>query len=330
MTPIGEQFSTLTSDFQCEFLILSWWFGISDCDNTATKAIIHWNHHSFLYKSNHRPLYTRGLWSRGLWGVQRSMIQLMPYFPPNVPLSQSFWGPNFPLRHPSKISILGHWNLNLNLRANLKIINPHRDVVKWMAGFWILEVMSCGSPTWPQCQKHMQWGNENCQAQIQVEGLNTGAHTHPCDGSSCTEGMVSPFGDTIQQHWSFEHSIMWTRTYIRNHPFPSHIRLSLHALTRQKSWFNPWLNMPYIDLPFPPHWYMPLTHLCHLSKWLNCGQTKSAQSTFNCNIIGSTSKIESKSLKIIGNQCTQRFLWVGWSWAWGSIGRTRTDIAAES
>ena len=107
--------------------------------------------------------------------------------------------------------------------------------------------------------------------------------------------------------------IMWTRTYIRNHPFPSHIRLSLHALTRQKSWFNPWLNMPYIDLPFPPHWYMPLTHLCHLSKWLNCGQTKSAQSTFNCNMICSTSKIESKSLKIIGNQCTQRFLWVGWS-----------------
>ena len=35
----------------------------------------------------------------------------MPYFPPNFPLSQSFWGPNFPLRHPSKIAILVHCNV---------------------------------------------------------------------------------------------------------------------------------------------------------------------------------------------------------------------------
>ena len=35
----------------------------------------------------------------------------MPYFPPNFPLSQSFWGPNFPLRHPSNIAIFGHCNV---------------------------------------------------------------------------------------------------------------------------------------------------------------------------------------------------------------------------
>ena len=35
----------------------------------------------------------------------------MPYFPPNFPLSQSFWGPNFPLRHLSNIAILGHCNV---------------------------------------------------------------------------------------------------------------------------------------------------------------------------------------------------------------------------
>ena len=44
MTPIGEQFSTLAFDIQCEFLTLSWWFGICDCDNTATNAKVNWNH----------------------------------------------------------------------------------------------------------------------------------------------------------------------------------------------------------------------------------------------------------------------------------------------
>ena len=33
----------------------------------------------------------------------------IPHFAPNIPLSLSFWSSDFPLWHPSKIVILGHW-----------------------------------------------------------------------------------------------------------------------------------------------------------------------------------------------------------------------------
>ena len=70
MTPNGEQFSTLTSDFQCEFLTLSWWFGISDCDNTANKAITNWNYHSFLYESNSCHIFIQIFHSHSLFGAR--------------------------------------------------------------------------------------------------------------------------------------------------------------------------------------------------------------------------------------------------------------------
>ena len=101
-----EKNSTLTSGFQCEFLTFSWWFGISDCENTTTKAIVKWNHH-FL-------------------SIQ---IQLMPYFPPNFPLSQSFLGQKFPLWHPSKIAILGHW-----LEGSRYLLQFADE--SWLSEFW--------------------------------------------------------------------------------------------------------------------------------------------------------------------------------------------------
>ena len=57
MTPNGEQFFTLTSDFQGEFLTFSWWFGISDCHNAATKAIVDQNHYRFLHKFNSSHIF---------------------------------------------------------------------------------------------------------------------------------------------------------------------------------------------------------------------------------------------------------------------------------
>ena len=58
-------------NFLGEFLTLRWWFGISDYHNTATKAIVHWNNHSFLNEYN------------------------LPHYPPNFPLPPRFLRPEF-------------------------------------------------------------------------------------------------------------------------------------------------------------------------------------------------------------------------------------------
>ena len=57
-------FSMWISHSQC------WWFGISDCDNTANKAITNWHYHSFLYKSNSCHISLQIFHSHSLFGAR--------------------------------------------------------------------------------------------------------------------------------------------------------------------------------------------------------------------------------------------------------------------
>ena len=62
MVDLGEKWCPMMNNFPLSFwfsgwISLSWWFGFSDCHNTAIKAIVCWNHHSFLYKSNSSHIF---------------------------------------------------------------------------------------------------------------------------------------------------------------------------------------------------------------------------------------------------------------------------------
>ena len=61
-------------------------FGISDCHNSTTRAIVHRNHQSFVHKSNLSHIFLQIFHSHHLFEAK---------------ISHS--------RHPSNVSILGHW-----------------------------------------------------------------------------------------------------------------------------------------------------------------------------------------------------------------------------
>ena len=71
--------------FLSEFLTLKSYFELVTAITPLTMQY-YWNHHDCPQNK--------------VW---------IPHFAPNIPLSLSFWSSDFPLWHPSKIVILGHW-----------------------------------------------------------------------------------------------------------------------------------------------------------------------------------------------------------------------------
>ena len=88
----------------------SQWFGFSDCRNTATKAIVRWDRHSFLCKNS-----------------SHVCLQIFPH-------STCFWDPNFPL-YPSKVAVLGDWGRTSEYPAKP---DQRPQCRAWISGIYLL------------------------------------------------------------------------------------------------------------------------------------------------------------------------------------------------